>query len=79
MQIGEDGHAWRNHRLTKIMQPPLRDRRKAAYAFLRGDTPFCPPAPRVRPLLLWNPFDGLPGSLHAAFQRLQPHALLVST
>ena len=77
IQIGEDGYARRNHRLTKIMQLPLRDRRKAAYAFLRGDTPFCPPAGRVRQLPLLNPFDGLPGSLQAAFLRAPLHALLV--
>ena len=33
-QVREDGYARRNHRLTKITQPPLHDRRKAAYAFL---------------------------------------------
>ena len=48
------------------------------YAFLRGDTPFCPPARRVRQLPPWNPFPGLPGNLQAAFQRAPPHALLVS-
>ena len=78
IEIGEDGYARNNHRLTKIMQLPLRDRRKAAYAFLRGDTPFCPPAGRVRQLPPWNPFDGLLGSLQAAFQRALLHALLVS-
>ena len=50
IQIGEDGYARRNHRLTKIMQLPPGDRRKATYAFLRGDTPFYPPAGRVRQL-----------------------------
>ena len=62
IQIGEDGYARRNHRLTQMRQLPLRDRRKAAYAFLRGDTPFYLPAGRVRQLPPWNPFDGLPGS-----------------
>ena len=63
IQIGEDGYARRNHRLTHIMQLPMRDRRKAVYAALRGDTPFCPSAGRVRQLPLWNPFDGLPSNL----------------
>ena len=40
IQIGEDGYAGRNHRLTKIMQLPPRDRRNAAYAILPSDTPF---------------------------------------
>ena len=44
VQIGEDVYASRNHRLTQIMQLPMQDRRRAVYAFLRGDTPFCPPA-----------------------------------
>ena len=47
IQIEEHGYTRRNHRLTKIMQLPPRDRRKAVYAFLRGDTPLCPPAGRV--------------------------------
>ena len=76
--LGEDGYAWRNHRLARIMQLPPGDRRKETYSFLRGDTPFCPLAGRVRHLPLWNPFDGLPGDLHAAFQRAPLHALLVS-
>ena len=67
IKIGEDGYARRNHRLTKIMQLPSGDRRKATYAVLRGDTPICPPAARVRQLPPWNPFEGLPGSLRAAF------------
>ena len=46
--------------------------------FVRGDTPFCPPAGRVKQLPPWNPFDGLPGNLQAAFQRAPLHALLVS-
>ena len=54
IQTGEDGYARRNHRLTRIMQLPPGDRRKATYAFLRGDTPFCPPAGRVRQLPPWN-------------------------
>ena len=37
------------------------------YAFLRGDTPFCPPAGRVRRHPPWNPFDGLPNDLQATF------------
>ena len=48
IQIGEDGYARRNHRLTQIRQLPMRDSRKAVYAFLRGDTPFCPPDGRVK-------------------------------
>ena len=59
------------------MQLPMRDRRKAVYAFLRGDTPFCP-AGRVRQLPPWNPFDGLPDNLQATLQRAPLHALLVS-
>ena len=34
IQIGEDGYARRNRRLTSIMQLPPGDRRKATYAFL---------------------------------------------
>ena len=79
IQIGEDGYAWRNHRLTKIMQLQPENRRKAAFAFLRGNKRFCPPAGRVRQLPQWNPFDGLLGSLRAAFQRVPLHALLMST
>ena len=41
IQIGEDVYARRNHRLTQIMQLPMQDRRRAVYAFVRGDTPFC--------------------------------------
>ena len=78
IQIGEDGYTRRSHPLTHIMQPPMSDWRKAVYAFLRGDTPFYPPAGRVRQLPPWNPFDGLSGSLQAAFQRAPLHALLVS-
>ena len=48
IQIGENVYARRNHRLTQIMQQPMQDRKKAVYAFLRGDTPFCPLAGRVR-------------------------------
>ena len=44
----------------------------------RQDTPFCPPAGRVRQLPPWNPFDRLPGGLQAAFQRAPLQALLVS-
>ena len=78
MQIGEDGYARSNHRLNKIMHLPPADRRKAVYAFLRGDTPFCLPAGRVKQLPPCNPFDGLPGGLQAAFQLPPLHALLVS-
>ena len=60
IQIGEDVHAQRNHRLTQIMQLPMQDQRRAVYALLRVDTPFCPPAGRVREQSPWNPFDGLP-------------------
>ena len=78
IQIGEDVYPRRNHWLTQIMQLPMQDQRRAVYAFLRGDTPFCPPAGRVRQLLPWNPYGGLPGNLQAAFQRAPLHALLVS-
>ena len=77
IQIGEDVYARRNHRLTQIMQQPMQDQRRAVYAFLLGDTPFCPPAGRVRRHPPWNPFDGLPHDLQATFQRAPLHALLV--
>ena len=77
VRIGEDVYARRNHRLTQIMQLPMQDRRRAVYAFLRGDTPFCPPAGRIRQRPPWNPFAGLPGDLRATFQRAPLHALLV--
>ena len=77
VQVGEDVYARRNHRLTKIMQLPMQDRRRAVYAFLRGDTPFCPPARRVRRHPPWNPFDDLPNDLQAPFHRAPLHALLV--
>ena len=78
IQIAEDVYARRNHRLTQIMQLPMQDRRRAVYALVRGDIPFCPPAGRVRQLPPWNPYDGLPGNLQATFQRAPLHALLVS-
>ena len=77
VQVGEDVYARRNHRLTQIMQLPMRDRRRAVYAFMRGDTPFCPPAGRVRRHPPWNPFDGLPNDLQATFQRAPLHGLMV--
>ena len=77
IQVGEDVYARRNHRLTQIMQLPMQDRRRAVYAFLRGDTPFCTPAGRVRRHPPQNPFDGLPDNLQATFQRAPLHALLV--
>ena len=77
VQIGEDVYARRNHRLTQIMQLPMQDRRRAVYAFLRGDTPFCPKAGRIQRRPRWNPFAGLPGDLRATFQRAPLHALLV--
>ena len=77
VQVGEDVYARRNHRLTQIMQLPMQDRRRAVYAFLRGDTPFCSPAGRVQRRLPWNPFDGHPSDLQATFQRAPLHALLV--
>ena len=76
-QIGEDVYARRNHRLTPIMQLPMQDQKRAVYAFLRGDTPFCPPAGRVGRHPPWNLFDGLPDDLQATFQRAPLHALLV--
>ena len=78
IQIGEDVHARNNHRHTQIMQLPMQDRRRAVYAFLRGDNPFGPPAGRVQQQPPWNPFDGLPGNPQATFQRVPLHALLVS-
>ena len=77
VQIGEDVYARRNHRLTQIMQLPMQDRRRAVYAFLRADTPFCPPAGRIQQRPPWNPFAGLPGDLLATFQRALLHTLLV--
>ena len=41
IQIGEDGYARRNYPFSKIMQLPPGDRRKAPYAFLRGEMPSC--------------------------------------
>ena len=76
--LGEDGYARRNHRLTKMMQPPPGDRRRATYAFLQGDMSFCPPDGMVGQLPPWNPLDGLPGSFQAAFQRAPLHVLRVS-
>ena len=78
IQIGEDVYARRNNWITQMMQLPMQDRRRAVYAFLRGDTPFCPPAGRVQGQPPWNPFDGLPDNLQATFQRAPLHALLVS-
>ena len=77
VEVGEDVYARRNHRLTQIMQLPMQDRRRAVYAFLRGDTPFCPPARRFKQHPPWNPFDGLPNDLQATLQRAPLHALLV--
>ena len=77
VQVGEDMYARRNHRLAQIMQLPMQDRRRAVYAFLRGDTPFCPPAGRIQRPPPWNPFAGLPSDLQATFQRAPLHALLV--
>ena len=66
IQLGEDGYARTNHQLIRIIPLPP-GRRKDTYAFLRGDTPFYPPASKVKQLPPWNPFDGLPGGLQAAF------------
>ena len=77
VQVGEDVYARRNHRLTQIMQLPMQDQRRAVYAFMRGDTPFCPSARGVRRHPPWNPFDGLPNDVQATFQRAPLHALLV--
>ena len=63
VQVGEDVYACRNHRLTQIMQLLMQDRRRAVYAFLRGDTPFCLSAGRIQQRLPWNPFDDLPSDL----------------
>ena len=78
IQIGEDGYARRHDRLTNITQLLPEDRRKATYTFLSGDTPFCPLASTVKQLPQWNPFDGLPDGVHAAFQLASLHALLGS-
>ena len=75
IRMGEDVYARRNHRLTQIMQLPMQDRRRAVYAFLRGDTPFCLPAGRVQQQPPSNPFNGLTGNLPATFQRAPRHAL----
>ena len=77
VQVGEDVYARRNHRLTQIMQLPMQDRRRAVYAFLRGDTPFCLTAGRIQQRPPWNPFAGLPSDLQATFQRAPLQALLV--
>ena len=79
IQIGEDVYARRNHRLTLIVQLAMQDRRRAVYAFLRGDTPWCLTAGRVGRQPPWKPFDGLPNNLQAAFQRAPLHAMLSST
>ena len=76
--LGEDGYAWMNHRLTRIMHLPPADGWRATYSFLRGDAPLCRPASTVRRLPPWNPFDGTPGDLQATFQRAPLHALLGS-
>ena len=78
IQIAEELYDRRNHRPSHIIQLPMQDRRRAVYAFLRGDTPFCLPAGRVRQLPPWNPYNGLPSNLQKAFQRTPLHALLVS-
>ena len=77
VQVWEDVYACRNHRLAQIMQLPMQNPRRAVYAFLRGDTPFCPPAGRIQRRPPWNPFAGLPSDLPATFQRAPLHALLV--
>ena len=77
VQIGEDVYARSNQRLTRIMQLPMQDRRRVAYAFLRGDTPFCLPAGRIQRRLPWDPFAGLRGNLRVTFQRASLHTLLV--
>ena len=51
--------------------------KEGSYAFLRGDTPFCQPAGRVRRHPPWNLIDGLPNDLQTTFQRAPLHALLV--
>ena len=78
IQIGEDVYARRNHRLTQIMQLRMQDRKRAVYAPLWGDNPFCPPAGRVRQRPPWNSFYGLPSSLQTTFQRAPLHESLVS-
>ena len=77
VQVGEDVYARKNHLLAQIMQLPMQDQRRAVYAFLRGETPFCPLAGRIQRQPLWNPFAGLPGDLQVTFQRAPLHALLV--
>ena len=77
IQVGEDVYAHRNHWLTQIMQLPMQDRRRAVYAFLWGDTLFCPPAGSVQRHPPWNPFHGLPDNLQVTFHRAPLHELLV--
>ena len=77
VQVGDNVYARGNHRLAQIMQLPMQDQRRAVYAFLRGDTPFCPPAGRIQQRQPWNLFAGLPSDLQATFQRAPLHALLV--
>ena len=77
VQVGEDVYARRNRRLTQIMQLPMQDRKRAVYAFVRGDTPFSPPAGRVGRHPPSNPLDGLPNNLQETFWRALLHALLV--
>ena len=67
VQVGEDLYARRNHRLNQIIQLPIQDQRRAVYAFLRGDTPFCPPVGRVRRHPPWSLFEGLRNDLQATF------------
>ena len=77
VQVGEDVYARRNHQLAQIMRLPMQDWRRAVYAFLRGDTPFCPPGGRIQRRPPWNPFAGLPSNLQATSQKVPLHALLV--
>ena len=77
VEVREDVYARRNHLLTQVLQLSMQDRRRAVYAFLRGDTPFCPPAGRVRQHPPWNTFEGLTNDLQATFQRAPLHALLL--
>ena len=48
--LGEDGYVRRNHCLTRTMQLPPGDRRRATYSFLREHTPFCLRAGKARQL-----------------------------
>ena len=49
--LGQDGYARRNHGVTRMMQLPPGDGRRATYSFLRDNMPFCPPTGRFRQMM----------------------------